>query len=81
MKSKQKPYPRIKDLRKDKDMTQAEIALNLGLHTTQYQRYERGEITVPAYIIVDLAKYYNVSTDYILGLTDNPEPYKKRNNG
>ena len=61
-------------------MTQAEIALNLGLHTTQYQRYERGETTIPADIIVDLAKYYNVSTDYILGLTNNPEPYKNNHN-
>lgn len=55
-------------------MTQAEIAKNLGLHTTQYQRYERAETTIPADIIVDIAKYYNVSTDYILGLTNNPKP-------
>lgn len=72
MKSKQKVYPRIKDLREDQDLTQAQIAEKLGLHTTQYQRYERAETTIPADIIVDIAKFYNVSTDYILGLTNNP---------
>lgn len=71
MKSKQKLYPRIKDLREDKDLTQAEVAKKLGLYTTQYQRYERAETTIPADIIVDIAKLYDVSTDYILGLTNN----------
>ena len=71
MKSKQKIYQRIRDLREDKDLTQAEIAKKLGLHTTQYQRYERAETTIPADIIVDIAKFYDVSTDYILGLTNS----------
>lgn len=73
MKSKQKLYQRIKDLREDKDLTQAEVAKKLGLYTTQYQRYERAETTIPADIIVDIAKLYDVSTDYILGLTNNPK--------
>lgn len=73
MKSKQKIYPRIKDLREDKDLTQAEVAKKLGLYTTQYQRYERAETTIPADIIADIAKLYDVSTDYILGLTNNPK--------
>lgn len=72
MKSKQKVYHRIKDLREDKDLTQAQLAEKLGLHTTQYQRYERAETTIPADIIVDIAKFYDVSTDYVLGLTNNP---------
>lgn len=67
--TKQKKYQRIKDLREDKDLTQKEIAEKLGLHTTQYQRYERAETTIPADIIVDIAKFYKVSTDYILELT------------
>lgn len=73
MKGKQKLYQRIKDLREDKDLTQAEVAKKLGLYTTQYQRYERAETTIPADIIVDIAKLYDVSTDYILGLTNNPK--------
>ena len=77
---KQKCYKRIRDLREDKDLTQIEVAEKLGLHTTQYQRYERAETTIPADIIVDIAKFYEVSTDYILGLTNDPEPsYRIKN--
>lgn len=80
MNKKQRYYNRIKDLREDKDLTQIQIAKLLGLHTTQYQRYERAETTIPADIIVDIAKFHEVSTDYILGLTNNPEPnYKIKN--
>lgn len=74
---KQRYYNRIKDLREDKDLTQAEIAKRLGLYTTQYQRYERAETTIPADIIVDIAKFHEVSTDYILGLTNDPTPSYK----
>lgn len=74
---KQRYYNRIKDLREDNDLTQAEIAKQLGLHTTQYQRYERAETTIPADIIVDIAKFYKVSTDYILGLTNASKPSHK----
>jgi len=74
---KQRYYNRIKDLREDNDLTQAEIAKQLGLHTTQYQRYERAETTIPADIIVDIAKFYKVSTDYILGLTNISKPSYK----
>lgn len=74
---KQRYYNRIKDLREDKDLTQAEIAKRLGLYTTQYQRYERAETTIPADIIVDIAKFHEVSTDYILGLTNDPTPNYK----
>lgn len=80
MNKKQKYYSRIKDLREDKDLTQAEIAKHLGLHTTQYQRYERAETTIPADIIVDIARFHEVSTDYILGLTNDPKiNYKIKN--
>ena len=80
MNKKQKCYKWIRDLREDKDLTQIEVAEKLGFHTTQYQRYERAETTIPADIIVDIAKLYEVSTDYILGLTNNPEPnYKIKN--
>ena len=61
-------YNRIKDLREDKDLKQAEIAEILGMHVTQYRRYEAGEVTVPLWFAVEIAKFYNVTLDYIAGL-------------
>lgn len=65
-------YQRIRDLREDADKTQADVAAALGLYTTTYQRYERGEREIPLNVAVSLAKYYNVSLDYIAGLTTRP---------
>ena len=65
-------YKRIGDLREDADKTQAEVATDIGLYTTTYQRYERGEREIPLDIAVCLAKYYNVSLDYIAGLIVHP---------
>ncbi len=61
-------YPRIRDLREDKDMSQAQMAQFLNTYTTQYRRWETGESEVPAHIVVTLCKFYGVSADYILGL-------------
>ena len=63
-------YFRIKDLREDHDLSQKEIAEAMGLYTTTYARYERGEQEIPLFIAVALAKYYKVSLDYLAGLTD-----------
>lgn len=65
-------YKRIKDLREDRDKTQAEVAADIGLYTTTYQRYERGEREIPFDIAICLAKYYNVSLDYLAGLIQSP---------
>lgn len=67
-------YGRIRDLREDSDKTQAEVAADIGLYTTTYQRYERGEREIPFEIAICLAKYYNVSLDYIAGLKEVAEP-------
>lgn len=67
-------YHRIRDLREDKDKTQAEMAKILKTHTTQYRRWESGESEIPAHIIIELCKYYNVSSDYLLGFTDTKKP-------
>jgi len=65
-------FRRLKDLREDHDLKQSEIAEFLGIHQTVYSRYERGFQNIPIEYLIKLADYYNVSTDYILGLTDNP---------
>lgn len=57
---------RIRDLREDNDKTQAEVALYLGTSQTMYARYERGANELPIRHLIKLAKYYNVTTDYIL---------------
>lgn len=66
-------YQRLKDVREDADKTQAEIAKVLGLYQTHYSRYERGEHELPMHHFVTLARYYNVSLDYLAGLIDTPE--------
>ena len=65
-------YIRIKNLRLDHDVKQVEIAHHLGVSQNTYSDYELGKINVPVDIIVKLADFYNLSTDYILNLTDNP---------
>lgn len=66
---------RIRDLREDNDLTQKEIAEYLHIKQNTYSQYENGQRQIPINILIALAKYYNTSTDYILGLTDNIEPY------
>lgn len=67
-------YRRIKDLRIDNDKTQKQIAEMLELKQPNYYRYESGERDIPTEIIKKLAKYYNITADYILELTDEPRP-------
>ena len=66
---------RLRDLRDDHDKTQQEIADVLTLHRSVYRRYESGERETPAWVVVKLAEYYHVSTDYLLGRTNDPTPY------
>lgn len=63
-------YRRIKDLREDHDLTQQYVADYLGMKQPQYFRYEKGTRDIPSDVLIALAKLYGVSTDYILGLTD-----------
>lgn len=69
-------YRRIRELREDRDLTQRQIASILHMTQTQYFRYEQGYRDIPSDILIALAKMYNTSTDYILGLTDSPSPIK-----
>lgn len=63
-------YPRIRDLREDKDMSQTQMAQILGMSQTGYSKYETGENDIPTGILIKLARFHHTSVDYILGLTD-----------
>ena len=65
-------YRRIRELREDSDLNQTQIAKILGMSQTGYSKYETGENDIPTDILIKLSKYYNVSIDYLLGQTDNP---------
>ncbi len=70
-------YRRLKELREDHDLTQAQVSRYLNMSQTGYSKYETGENDVPTKILIELAKFYNTSIDYLLGLTNNIEPYNK----
>ena len=70
-------YPRIRDLREDHDLSQQDVADYLHMKQPQYSRYERGLRDIPTDILIRLAKLYKTSTDYILGLTNEPKPNYK----
>lgn len=65
-------YPRLRDLREDMDLTQTQLVEILHMHKTTYTNYEQGKREPPFELIIRLATLYNVSIDYIAGLTDNP---------
>ncbi len=64
-------FQRLRDLREDMDMNQTQVAQILHTSQTVYSRYERGFQTIPVDHLLTLADFYGVSTDYILGRTNN----------
>lgn len=70
-------YKRIRDLREDKDLSQTKIAKFLNMSQTGYSKYEVGTNDIPTKILIQLAKFYNTSVDYLLGITDEIKPYKR----
>ena len=74
-------FQRIEDLRIDADKTQAEIADVLNCKREVYRRYEKGIHEIPVWAVIELAKYYQTSTDYILGLTDIKRPHASPRKG
>ncbi|MBE6592556.1 MAG: helix-turn-helix transcriptional regulator [Ruminococcaceae bacterium] len=68
---------RIRDLREDNDLTQREIAEYLHIKQNTYSQYENGQRQLPIEFLIALAIFYQTSTDYILGLTDERKPYKR----
>ena len=69
-------YRRIRDLREDRDMNQTQMAKLLGMSQTGYSKYETGENDIPTAILIQLARFYHTSIDYLLGETDNPKRYQ-----
>lgn len=70
-------YKRLRDLREDNDLAQKQIASILQIDQRVYSNYETGKREIPTYLLIKLSIYYNVSTDYILGLTNISTPYPK----
>lgn len=68
-------YQRLRDLREDHDMNQTQLAKLLGMSQTGYSKYETGENDIPTSILIQLARIYKTSVDYLLGLTDESKPY------
>ena len=68
---------KLRGLREDNDLTQAQIAEVLGTSQTMYARYERGANEMPIRHLVTLCRFYNVSADYLLGTTPNPRRKQK----
>jgi len=66
-------YSRLKDLREDRDLTQVQLVEILGMHKTTYTNYEQGKREIPFELVIRLAKFYNVSIDYIAGLINEPK--------
>ena len=66
-------YKRIRDLREDNDLTQKEIAMALSCSQQVYSNYELGQRDIPTDILIKLSRFYGVSVDYILGITNNPK--------
>lgn len=69
-------YKRIRDLREDRDLTQKELARALNCSQQVYSNYELGQRDIPTDILIMLSEFYNVSTDYILGISNNPQKLK-----
>ncbi|MBE6965168.1 MAG: helix-turn-helix transcriptional regulator [Oscillospiraceae bacterium] len=69
-------YKRIRDLREDKDITQAQMGEILSCSQRVYSNYERGDIDIPTATLIKIADFHNVSVDYLMERTDNPEMNK-----
>lgn len=75
MSEKEIPYPHIRDLREDADLSQADLAKILHCSQVAYSYYEIGRRDIPTESLFTLAKFYHCSIDYLLGLTNNKKPY------
>ena len=70
-------YQRLRDLREDRKLTQKQIGQILNMSQTGYNQYEIGKNDIPTKILIELSKFYNTSTDFLLGLTNETKPYPR----
>ena len=70
-------YRRLRDIREDRDLPQRVLAELLHVSQATYSRYESGELDIPSGALIALARFYGTSIDYLLGLTDDPAPYRR----
>ena len=68
---------RLRDLREDNDMSQAQMAKLLNCSQQTYSRYESHTTEIPLESLIFLAEYYKTSVDYLLGVTNKKKPYKR----
>ena len=68
---------RIRDLREDSDLSQKQMAEELNIHQTTYSDYELGKLNIPVWVLCRLADFYGTSIDYLVGRTDEKNPYPK----
>lgn len=78
MKNEVLRFARIRDLRIDRGLTQSQVAQVLNVKQNTYSQYEIGVLNYPLDVVIRLAQFYGTSTDYLLGLTDIPDPYPRR---
>lgn len=71
-------YERIRNLRIDRDLTQQEVAKDLHIAKNTLSQYETGARNITNEMLIKMAVYFDTSIDYLLGLTDNPEPYERK---
>ena len=72
-------YQRLRDLREDHDLTQDQLVALLKMHKTTYTNYEQGKREIPFCLAIRLAQFYNVSLDFIAGLTNVQRPLHRKN--
>ena len=71
-------YPRIRDLREDRDLTQKQVGEAIGVSQRTYAYYESGQRMIPPQALSALAEFYHTSVDYLLGHTDQKTPYPRK---
>ena len=71
-------FERIRDLRLDRNLSQQKIAELLNVKQNTYSQYEIGVLNYPVDVLIKLARFYNTSVDYLLGMTDEMTPYPRR---
>ncbi|MEN6325262.1 MAG: helix-turn-helix transcriptional regulator [Syntrophomonas sp.] len=71
-------YERIRNMREDKDMTQAQMAAYLKIHQTTYSDYELGNLNIPTQVLIKVADLFGTSIDYLVDRTDEKKPYPSK---